>query len=395
MATKIDAADFGIFDQRARAGERLNVVFFGASLTWGANASDPMQTSFRALIAKRLETKYPEAHFKFFDGAIGGTGSQLGVFRLDRDVLRHKPDLVFLDFSANDGITTADKETMSSYESIVWRLVAEAKVPVVQVAFPFSWDVQFGNLEKMHRRIAHEKISRTYGTAFGDAIALCKERIKSKKITLKEIWPFDGVHPGDDGYAVFADAAWSAFENAVKNKRRCSPPKRMLFGDTYLNPERLRISSLKPLPKGWAVQPPNPVAAHFDMLMSRWLDDEVVATAPKDQPKTVAPLKIKFKGAMVMLFGESTLKSVKYRVLIDNKLVTREVKSAGKTVILREFNAAELADRVKGNCHHAQIIAVGLDAEKEHTLEIQPIFTGKSDEEIRLESICFAHGGTK
>src|SRR5688572_5121433 len=108
MAANIFASEttpsFADFNKRAKAGERLNVVFFGASLTWGANASDPNNTSYRAQLARRMEELYPEARFKFFDSAIGGTGSQLGVFRFDRDVLRHKPDLVFLDFSANDDI---------------------------------------------------------------------------------------------------------------------------------------------------------------------------------------------------------------------------------------------------------------------------------------------------
>jgi len=48
---------FESFDQRARAGQRLNVVFFGASLTWGANASDPLKTSYRANVANMLEAK--------------------------------------------------------------------------------------------------------------------------------------------------------------------------------------------------------------------------------------------------------------------------------------------------------------------------------------------------
>ena len=115
-------ADFGDFDRRAKAGERLSVVFFGASLTWGANASDPMQTSYRAVVSGRLEAAYPDAHFKFHDAAIGGTNSQLGVFRLQRDVLRHQPDLVFLDFSANDDI---------------------------------MWDVRRGTTDRMKRRDAH------------------------------------------------------------------------------------------------------------------------------------------------------------------------------------------------------------------------------------------------
>ena len=69
------AASFADFDRRARAGERLEVVFFGASLTWGANASDPLRTSYRAEVARRLEREYPEARFQFHDAAIGGTGS--------------------------------------------------------------------------------------------------------------------------------------------------------------------------------------------------------------------------------------------------------------------------------------------------------------------------------
>ena len=36
------------------------VVFFGASLTWGANASDPTRTSYRHEIARRLEEEYLE-----------------------------------------------------------------------------------------------------------------------------------------------------------------------------------------------------------------------------------------------------------------------------------------------------------------------------------------------
>ena len=386
------SADFGDFDHRAKSGQRLSVVFFGASLTWGANASDPLKTSYRAIIAKRLEATYPEARFKFHDAAIGGTNSQLGVFRFQRDVLRHKPDLVFLDFSANDGIMEADGEKLASYESLVRRIILDARAPVVQVVFPFKWDVQRGNTDGMKRRDAHHRIAEAYQTAIGDAISLCQQRVKSERTTLKKIWPFDGVHPGDAGYVVFADAAWQAFQKAVKGKQACAAPSKMLHADTYMTPARVCISSLKPLPKGWKASVPNPVSAYFDMLMSRWLDDEVVASSRKGQTDTVAPLKVKFRGSMVLFFGESTVKSVKYRVLIDGKVVEHQVRNGKKTLTLTEFDGADLASRVKGNCHHAQLIATGLDASWEHTLEIQPLFTGASDEELRIESICVAGG---
>ena len=93
---------FAEFDRRAREGDTLRVAFFGASLTWGANATDQALTSYRAQVKEMLEVRYPKARFQCYDAAIGGTGSPLGVFRLERDVLARKPDLVFLDFSAND-----------------------------------------------------------------------------------------------------------------------------------------------------------------------------------------------------------------------------------------------------------------------------------------------------
>ena len=395
-------ARFADFDEKAKAGGQLNVVFFGASLTWGANATDPQQTSYRAEIAKRLTAKYPKAHFTFHDAAIGGTGSQLGVFRIDRDVARHKPDLVFLDFSANDDIYSDDPETLASYESIVRRLVDELHVPVVQVIFPFQWNVAAGKLDGMKRREAHLAISQAYGTAVGDAIALAQQRVAAGEITIEALWPDDGVHPGDAGYQLFADAAWDAYLAAVKAETACSAPEKMLYADTYMQNARVRISSLGDLPAGWKVSRPHVVSAYFDMLMSRWLDDEVVASLPKEAakkesvpmnataaaPAQVAPLKVRFVGTMVMLFGESTVNSVKYRATIDGKVITHKPHNA--TEELSEFNAGGLANIVKGNTHLVQVIATGLKPGVEHTLELQPIFTGAENEEIRLESICVA-----
>lgn len=381
VPTSARQADFGDFDRRARAGARLSVVFFGASLTWGANASDPLRTSYRARIAQQLEAAYPEARFSFHDAAIGGTTSQLGVFRLERDVLRHAPDLVFLDFSANDGINDATPETLASYEAVVRRLVAEAHTPVVQMIFPFKWDVDRGTTDGMARRDAHLAIALAYRTAVGDAIALAQSRVRNGAVTAEALWPFDGVHPGDAGYELFADAAWTAFSDAVREQRICSAPEKMLHAPTYMRSARVLLSTLGPPPAGWRVSPPNPVAAYFDMLMSRWLDNELVASPPV-LPRTAEPFRARFTGSTIMLFGESTVTSVGYRVLIDGELVKPE------------FRGSTLADVVKGNAHHAQVIAEGLDATREHTLEIRPIFSPATTtpQELRLESICVAGG---
>jgi len=393
-ATEPRAASFAEFDRRARAGESLEVVFFGASLTWGANASDPLRTSYRAEIARRLEREYPRARFRFHDAAIGGTGSQLGVFRMERDVLAHDPDLVFLDFSANDGISSKDPETLASYEAILRRLIAGSSCPVVQVIFPFKWDVAANSTAGMTRRDAHLALAAAYGTAAGDAITLAIDRVGRGETTLEKIWPVDGVHPCDEGYQLFADAAWEAFREAVGENRVCRSPAAMLHADTYTQAVRQPLFKHEPLPKGWHAGRPNLTSAFFDFLMSRWLDGVAIATRSPAAPGQELPpqperLQARFTGRMVMVLGETTKASGKYRVWIDGAPVEHVSPWTQEKSDL--FDVGAFAQRIGGNGHHGQVVATGLDGTVEHLLEIEPVL--EPGQELRLESLCIAGPG--
>src|SRR5437667_452946 len=79
--------------------------------------------------------------------------------------------------------------TLASYESLVGRIILDARAPVVPVIFPFMWNVQAGKLEGMKRREAHLVIAKAYHTLAGDAIALCLERVKTGQTTLAHLWP--------------------------------------------------------------------------------------------------------------------------------------------------------------------------------------------------------------
>lgn len=391
---------FRDFEKRAQRGDKLNVVFFGASLTWGANASDPLLFSYRADTARKFEAAYPKAHFKFWDGAIGGTGSQLGVFRLQRDVLSHHPDLVFLDFSANDDIYSDEPGRKGSYESLVRRMVLGAGIPVVQVIFPFKWNIKPGEMAKMKLRDTHLQISKAYNTGVGDAVALVTARVESGAAKMDVLWPLDGVHPGNKGYELFSEAAWNGYRTAVEKNAVCKAPAKMLFDDTYMANARVRFSSLGALPAGWSVGIPNRVSAFFDFLMSRWLDDETIASSMKDSigadgkktrvAQPVEKLAVKFRGTTVLLFGETTFKCGKYRVYIDGKL--HEYLAGDKKTMLTEYDAGDFARRINGNGHYVQPIAEGLDSAVEHTLEIEPLFEAGKDQELRFESLLVAGG---
>ena len=75
---------------------------------------------------------------------------------------------------------------------------------------------------------------------------------------------------------------------------------------------------------------------------------------------------------MVLLFGESTLISGKYRVYLDGHLV--ELKPPKAKTPTSEFDPGDFARRANGNVHHVNIVATGLDPAVDHVLEIEPVF---------------------
>ena len=367
------ANSFAAFDARAKKGDQLSVVFFGGSLTWGAQATDPMRTSYRALVSARLQKAYPAAHFEFWDASIGGVGSQLGAFRLERDVLAHHPDLVFLEFTINDGpFTPPDPDRLASYESLVRRMV-QAGVPVEQVILPAKKDV-LPNPPARPLDARHKEIAQAYGLAVADVVALVKARVAEGKAMPDELWDAapDVTHPGDAGYALYAEAVWNGLQQAIAQKTQCRLPPAMLNADTYMTVNRFRLANLEKLPPGWRVGKPVRSAIAFDFTPSRWLDSVVIASRAKDDTGNPQPLLLTVAGRDLLIFGETTMRSGKYRALLDGK----------------EIKAVDLGSLGQhGNWRYVEMIAQNLSAGI-HRLEIIPDLG--PDQELCLESLCVA-----
>ena len=199
-----------------------------------------------------------------------------------------------------------------------------------------------------------------------DAVALAKRRVAEGAATPDQLWdcPPDETHPGDAGYALYAEAAFETFERAVSQRQTCRLSAQMLHSDDYMTVARCRLSTLPGLPKEWKIRKPNRNAVAFDFVCSRWMDDLVVA-------ESVVPLRLKVQASDVLLFGERTKQSGSFRVRIDG----------GE---LKTFSA-NCAD---GNMRLVELIAEGLDPLIEHSVEIIPILS--LGEELRIESVCLA-----
>lgn len=364
-------ASFASLDARAKAGERLTVVFFGGSLTWSANATDPNVTGFRGLMAKGLSERYPAAHFTFVDAAIGGTGSNLGMFRLARDVLAKAPDLVLLDFACNDGGENASLPNTCCYEYLLREMIGRG-ICVQQMFFTFrDWTKPGAVPSKVHpRRDVYRQLARAYGTPVGDVYETdLWKRLNAGSVPIETVWPLDGGHPDDAGYRMFADAGLAGFDRGVRDGAVCRVPEKPVFG-TVRDVRRVNPAEGE-LPPGWTRQLTYRTSAWYDGLSSRWMGDVVAFSGTARSPLTVTAT-----GNFFGLFGEGDNAALAFAVSADGKPVLQGKASTGvgRLFIWRSVRLDDWAD----------------GARRTHTFTVDPVPSADGKGELRIGSICTA-----
>ena len=91
-------------------GREVRVAYLGGSIT--------AQNGWRPKTLAWFNQQHPNSTTIEINAAIGGTGSDLGVFRVKQDVLDRKPDLLFVEFAVNDGSAPTDR-ILKAMEGIV------------------------------------------------------------------------------------------------------------------------------------------------------------------------------------------------------------------------------------------------------------------------------------
>ena len=105
--------------KKADAGEEITVAYIGGSITQGSSAGD--DGCYARLTTNWFVNTFPNATVNYVRAGIGATGSYIGVHRVDRDVLSHNPDIVFVEFSVND-TTENTQRNVNSYDSLLRKI---------------------------------------------------------------------------------------------------------------------------------------------------------------------------------------------------------------------------------------------------------------------------------
>lgn len=207
-----------VISRKLREGKPITVAFLGGSIT--------QAPGYRVQFEAWLKEKYPAHAFQMIDAGIGGTGSDLGVARVDEQVLVHHPDLVFVEFAVNDARTDS-LQIVRSMEGIVRKIKKQSEDTDICFLYTTNMEQQETILSGRHWRSARimEQVAAHYGipsVSFDFAVAslLRKDRlvmrgIKGTDYGDKIIFTEDGTHPNQDGHRIYTQTLSRAFEQLV------------------------------------------------------------------------------------------------------------------------------------------------------------------------------------
>ncbi len=220
--------------EQAKSGREVTIAYIGGSITQGAGAV-PIHTQCYAYQSylRFQEICGNKENVRFIKAGVGGTPSQLGMIRFERDVLRDgivKPDIVVIEFAVND---EGDETKGDCYESLIRKAFKQPNEPAVILLFSV-----FANDENLQERMI--PIGNHYHLPMVSIKNAVTEQFYKKqdegRVMTKNQFFYDIYHPTNAGHTVMADCLAYLWKQAeLSDEVAESVLHEPLIGNTFEN----------------------------------------------------------------------------------------------------------------------------------------------------------------
>lgn len=273
---------------KAKDGAPLRFVAFGGSIT----------QSGEGWIGPWLKGKFPSSHVTIINSGMSATGSELGIFRIDRDVISHQPDLVAIETCVNDG-KLSDEATIRYLESLIVRL---KQLPHPPAIFLIEAAAKDGSKLSRHRQVAQH-----YGLLEVDLQVAVEAELQRSGLEWTSLFK-DNVHPADEGnrfYARTIEQALAPFLDAKLPASSSELPAPLSTQPLLLDGRMVPLFGLSNVP-GWkrAASP------------AFWIDAFFNGTLASSDPG--ASLALPFRGTWVGLLYPMNRSYGSFDVRVDD-----------------------------------------------------------------------------
>jgi len=293
----------------------VKIAYLGGSIT-------EAQGGWREQSLHWFQQQYPNAKIEQIAAAIGGTGSDLGVFRLKQQVLAHKPDLVFVEFAVNDDGKN-EEQIAVAMEGIVrqiWRdnpqtdicfvytLTAKMEPTLAKGYFPLSATVMEKIADHYEIPSVHLGLEVVNLAEKGELIFSGKPEEHPGKL----IFSADNVHPfPQTGHRLYTEALIRAFSMLEKTKNgRKARLKEPLYATNWENAQMVGVDRATHS-AGW--QEITPSTDSVARILANRFTTLLKATAPGER------LQVRFRGTHLGLYDVMGPGCGQYRIIIDGQ----------------------------------------------------------------------------
>ena len=199
-------------------GEDTTVLFCGGSITVGENHTEydehGHQKGYAYWTKEWLKNNYDTQNkLSFVNASISGTGSEIGIVRAQKDIIDHNPDIVFIEFAANNGSTDFYRQ---SYESLIRKVMALPNDPAIVLVF--SCTSYSGSSESYMKKIGdHYNLPMfTFDKGFR---AITGTLDKERTDPIFHMFTEDSTHPNQQGHILMSKALCYFLRNVIEKEK--------------------------------------------------------------------------------------------------------------------------------------------------------------------------------
>ncbi len=191
---------------KLNSGEEIKLVALGDSLTYGWMT----ELGFLDYLKTMIQKKYPLSKFKIFNKGIPGDTAKDGLRRIESDVIRLSPDLVFIQFALNDAYTGVSAEGFKkNIESIILKIKENSNAEIALLTSVALLNPEDNKIADMFYKMISE-CGETYNLPVAAVHEYWSEKISSG-IRHSLLVQSDGIHPTEKGYELMAEAVFKLF----------------------------------------------------------------------------------------------------------------------------------------------------------------------------------------
>lgn len=183
----------------------INLVFHGHSVPAGYWHGHEVHTleSYPNIVLRKLKAQYPYAVINVIVTAIGGENSVKGQERFTRDVLSHRPDVLFIDYALNDR-SVGLEQAREAWEKMI-QAALEQNIKIILLT-P-SPDQRLDILEPENPLVLHadqiKELAQQYHTGLADPFTQFQQ-IAASDEALSDYMSHVN-HPNEKGHEIIAE----------------------------------------------------------------------------------------------------------------------------------------------------------------------------------------------